>query len=142
MNITSSNSQPQIDEEIAKRLQDINTKFQDKKNEGDEITSNEDIIKNVYEIIKMKKNIAMRKLKVINRDKYMRTFIKKFETFHMSFPSIFNSIMDEDNFEVSRLKEMLEMRKKIQDNKISNFDACVKISSKYTDEFIKKPLNL
>ena len=142
MDITSSNSQPQIDEEIAKRLQDINDKFQEKEDSGDKIVSNEDIMKNVYEIIKMKKNVEMRKLKIINRDKYMRTFIQKFETFHMSFPSIFNSIMDEDNFEVSRLKEMLEMRKKIQDNKISNFDACVKISTKYTDEFIKKPLNL
>jgi len=142
MDITSSNSQPQIDEEMATRIQDIKKKFQDKENINDKITSNEDIIKNVNAIIKMKKNVEIRKFKVINRDKYMRTFIKKFETFHMNFPSIFNSVMDEDTFEVSRLKEMLEMRKKIQDNKISNFDACVEISNKYTNEFVKKPLNL
>ena len=142
MNIGSTNSQPQIDEEISKRLQDLNTKFQEQVDKGEEIETNEDIIKNVHEIVRMKKSKEMRKLKIIDSDKYIRTFIQKFKNFHMSFPSIFNSIMDNDDFEVKRLTDMLSMRKRIQDKKISNFDASVKISTQYTDEFIKKPLNL
>ena len=118
MNIGSTNSQPQIDEEISKRLQDLNTKFQEQVDKGEEIETNEDIIKNVHEIVRMKKSKEMRKLKIIDSDKYIRTFIQKFKNFHMSFPSIFNSIMDNDDFEVKRLTDMLAMRKRIQDKKI------------------------
>jgi hypothetical protein len=51
-------------------------------------------------------------------------------------------VFESDTFELKRLEEMLAMRKQVEDKKITNFDASVKISQKYTDEFVKKPLNL
>ena len=60
----------------------------------------------------------------------------------MNLPTIFNKVLEDDNFELHRLQEMLKMRKNVDDKKITNFDASVKISQKYTDEFVKKPLNI
>ena len=141
MNINTDN-QPQVDEEMAKRFQELNKKFKEQEENKEEVVTNKDILKNISEMIRMKKSKDMRKLKITDEAEYTKTFTQKFLNFNMSFPAIYHKVMDDDDFEIDRLKEMLKMRKEVQKNNISTFDASVKISTKYTDEFIKKPLNL
>ena len=141
MNI-NTNNQPQVDEEMARRLQELNLKFKEQEENKEEVVTNKDILKNILEMIRMKKSKDMRKLKITDEAEYTKTFTQKFLNFNMSFPAIYHKVMDDDDFEIDRLKEMLKMRKEVQKNNISTFDASVKISTKYTDEFIKKPLNL
>ena len=93
-------------------------------------------------MIKLKNNNDVKKKKIINQNDYYKFFVNKFIKLHMNLPTIFNKVLDDDNFELNRLEEMLAMRKRVDDNKISNFDASVEISQKYTDEFVKKPLNI
>ena len=141
MNINTDN-QPQVDEEMARRFQELNKKFKEQEENKEEVVTNKDILKNVSEMISMKKSKDMKKLKITDEVEYTKTFTQRFLNFNMSFPAIYHKVMDDDNFEIDRLKEMLKMRKEVENNNISTFDASVKISTKYTDEFIKKPLNL
>lgn len=111
------------------------------KDEQVELT-NEEILKNVEKMLRLKKEKKTKQLKIININEYRKLFVQQFFQLHINYPSIYNMVLENDNFEMDRLKEMLQMRANVQQNKISNFDASVKISQKYTDEFIKKPLNI
>ena len=112
------------------------------KKEEDTYLSNEDILTYVNAMIKMKKSPDMKKLKIIDEQAYKKKILKKFLKLNLNLPSIYNKIMDDDNFEIDRLKEMLSLRREVETNKVTNYDASVKISQKYTDEFVKKPLNI
>ena len=137
----SSVNQPNLDSRVTSNLGEIKQMF-DKQTDQDKEMTNQEILDNVKGIIKMKKKGEMKKLKIINIAEYRRTFLQKYMRLHMNFPTIYNMVFESDTFELKRLEEMLAMRKQVEDKKITNFDASVKISQKYTDEFVKKPLNL
>jgi len=137
--ITSQNNTTNIDSDISNNLGSLKKVFD---NEKQEYISNEEILVSVKQMIKLKNNNDVKKKKIINQNDYYKFFVNKFIKLHMNLPTIFNKVLDDDNFELNRLEEMLAMRKRVDDNKISNFDASVEISQKYTDEFVKKPLNI
>ena len=137
--IVTSKNQPDIDSEISHNLGELKKVFDKEKQE---YISNDEILRTVTEILILKKTNEMKKKKIQNYNEYRKVFINKFMKLHMNLPSIFNKALEDDNFELYRLKEMLAMRKDVDEKKISNFDASVKISQKYTDEFVKKPLNI
>ena len=137
----STENQPHIDSRVSNNLGEIKQLF-DKQNEKDKEMTNEDILKCVTGMIELKKNDRIKKLKITNYNEYRITFIKHYMILHLNFPTIYNMVFDNDNFELHRLKEMLAMRKNVEDKKISNFDASVKIGHQYTNEFVKKPLNI
>lgn len=137
--ITSQNNTTNIDSDISNNLGSLKKVFD---NEKQEYISNEEILLSVKQMIKLKNNNDVKKKKIINQNDYYKFFVNKFIKLHMNLPTIFNKVLDDDNFELNRLEEMLAMRKRVDDNKISNFDASVEISQKYTDEFVKKPLNI
>ena len=137
--ITSQNNTSTIDSDISNNLGSLKKVFD---NEKQEYISNEEILLSVKQMIKLKNNNDVKKKKIINQNDYYKFFVNKFIKLHMNLPTIFNKVLDDDNFELNRLEEMLAMRKRVDDNKISNFDASVEISQKYTDEFVKKPLNI
>ena len=137
--IVSSSNSPNIDSKISTNLGDLKQLFE---KEEETYLSNEEILRNVKEMLMYKKNNEVKKKKIANYNEYYKFFVSKFMTLHMNLPTIFNKVLEDDNFELHRLKEMLAMRKNVDDKKISNFDASVKISQKYTDEFVKKPLNI
>lgn len=137
--ITSQNNTNTIDSDISNNLGSLKKVFD---NEKQEYISNEEILLSVKQMIKLKNNNDVKKKKIINQNDYYKFFVNKFIKLHMNLPTIFNKVLDDDNFELNRLEEMLAMRKRVDDNKISNFDASVEISQKYTDEFVKKPLNI
>lgn len=136
--VTSKNS-PNIDGKISSNLGDLKQLFDKEK---EEYLSNEEILRSVKEMLVLKKNNEVKKKKITNHNEYYKFFVNKFMKLHMNLPTIFNKVLEDDNFELHRLKEMLSMRKNVDDKKISNFDASVQISQKYTDEFVKKPLNI
>ena len=137
--IVSSSNSPNIDSKISTNLGDLKQLFE---KEEETYLSNEEILRNVKEMLMYKKNNEVKKKKIANYNEYYKFFVGKFMRLHMNLPTIFNKVLEDDNFELHRLKEMLAMRKNVDDKKISNFDASVKISQKYTDEFVKKPLNI
>jgi len=110
--------------------------------EEDTYLSNEDILTYVNAMIKMKTSADMKKLKIIDETEYRKKILTKFIKLNLNLPSIYNKIMDEDYFEIDRLKEMLSLRRKVESNNVTSYDASVQISEKYTDEFVKKPLNI
>ena len=136
--VTSSNN-PNIDGKISSNLGDLKQLFDKEK---EEYLSNEEILRSVKEMLVFKTNNELKKKKITNYNEYYKFFVNKFMRLHMNLPTIFNKVLEDDDFELHRLKEMLSMRKNVDDQKISNFDASVKISQKYTDEFVKKPLNI
>jgi hypothetical protein len=136
--ISSSNS-PNIDSRISTNLGDLKQLFE---KEQETYLSNEEILRNVKEMLMYKKHNEVKKKKIANYNEYYKFFVSKFMRLHMNLPTIFNKVLEDDNFELHRLKEMLSMRKNVDDKKITNFDASVKISQKYTDEFVKKPLHI
>lgn len=137
--IVSSKNNPNIDGKISTNLGDLKQIF-DKEEEV--YLSNEEILSSVKRMLLLKKNNEVKKKKISNYNEYYKFFVNEFMRLHMNLPTIFNKVLEDDNFELHRLKEMLQMRKNVDDKKISNFDASVKISQKYTDEFVKKPLNI
>tara|TARA_B100001123_G_scaffold415707_1_gene516499 strand:+ start:8098 stop:8538 length:441 start_codon:yes stop_codon:yes gene_type:complete len=137
----STENQPNIDSQVSNNLGEIKQLF-DNQDEEDKEMTNEEILKYVTDMIEFKSMTEMKKLKIINSNEYRKTFVKRYMRLHLNFPTIYNMVFENDNFELHRLKEMLSMRKNVEDKKISNFDASVKIGQKYTNEFIKKPLNI
>ena len=136
--ISSSNS-PNIDSRISTNLGDLKQLFE---KEQETYLSNEEILRNVKEMLMYKTHNEVKKKKIANYNEYYKFFVSKFMRLHMNLPTIFNKVLEDDNFELHRLNEMLSMRKNVDDKKITNFDASVKISQKYTDEFVKKPLHI
>ena len=131
----------EIDPKANEHLGQLKEVFDKQKDKQVEM-SNEEILSNVEKMIILKKEKKTKQLKIININEYRKLFVQQFFELHINYPSIYNMVLEHDNFEMNRLKEMLQMRANVQSNKISNFDASVKISQKYTDEFIKKPLNI
>lgn len=61
-----------------------------------------------------------------------------FKEFSLDYPALFNMIIDDPlNFDINRLKFMLNMKSKIDNNEVSNEDATKEIGEKYYDEFVK-----
>jgi len=61
-----------------------------------------------------------------------------FKEFSLDYPALFNMIIDDPkNFDLNRLKYMLGMKQKIDNNELSNEDATKEVGQKYYDEFVK-----
>ena len=137
--VNDNNENTELNNNIDNNMEELNEIL---KKEEDIYLSNEDILAYVNAMIKMKKSPDMKKLKIIDEKEYKKKILTKFLKLNLNLPSIYNKIMDDDNFEIGRLTEMLSLRRKVETNKVTNYDASVKISQKYTDEFVKKPLNI
>lgn len=137
--IISASNNPNIDSKISTNLGDLKQIFEKEK---EVYLSNDEILVTVKEMLAFKTNNELKKKKISNYNEYYKFFVNKYMKLHMNLPTIFNKVLEDDEFELHRLKEMLSMRKNVDDKKITNFDASVKISQKYTDEFVKKPLNI
>ncbi len=56
----------------------------------------------------------------------------------MSYPGLFATILDNPKkFDMNRLRQMLAMRKKINNNSMTHEEASTKIGQQYYDEFAK-----
>lgn len=130
-----------IDPGVNEHLGELKKVFDKQESDKKELT-NKEILENVTSMMKLKKQTSIKKLKITNINEYRKKFMNEYLQLHLNYPTIYNMVLESDDFELNRLKEMLEMRQRVQDSKITNFDASVQISQKYTNEFIKKPLNI
>lgn len=84
------------------------------------------------------KEEKMINLSKTNRPQYIRELRSKYEDFSISYPGLFNLIMDNPfNFDIKRLRYMIEMKKSVEKNDISYEAASAKIGQEYYDEFVK-----
>jgi hypothetical protein len=74
-----------------------------------------------------------------NIDEYKQVCMRKFTNFHQKYPTLFFSIIENpSSFPLYRLEEMLQLKKKIEDNEINEQKASVHLGQKYYNEFVKE----
>ena len=74
-----------------------------------------------------------------NIDEYKQVCMRKFTDFHQKYPTLFFSIIENpSSFPLYRLEEMLQLKKKIEDNEINEQKASVHLGQKYYNEFVKE----
>lgn len=108
----------------------------------DKIDTNEYILENVTTIISFASNSQMKTLAKLDNKQYMTTLRNKYNEFQFKYPQIFAMIADDpDNFDMQRLKHMLNMKKQVEDNKISHEKASEKLGTEYYNEYVKPLVN-
>jgi hypothetical protein len=100
---------------------------------------NSDIIKKqVEELITFcltRNNIILKK---DNIDEYKQVCMRQFTNFHQKYPTLFFSIIENPtSFPLYRLNEMLNLKRKIEENEINEEHASVHLGKKYYNEFVK-----
>lgn len=77
-------------------------------------------------------------LKRENIDNYKRLMMDKFYYIHQKYPTLFFTVIENPTtFPISRLEEMLSLKKNIEENKTTNEEVSVHLGQKYYDEFVK-----
>jgi hypothetical protein len=106
------------------------------------IESAGEIKEQVNEIIKFclkKENNMMRR---DNIDAYKQICMRLFTDFHQKYPTLFFSIIENpSSFPLYRLDEMLNLKKKIEENEINEEKASVHLGQKYYNEFVKNTVS-
>ena len=73
-----------------------------------------------------------------NIDEYKRMMMNKFYYIHEKYPTLFFTIIENPTtFPISRLEEMLSLKKQVENNTTTNEQASVHLGQKYFDEFVK-----
>jgi hypothetical protein len=106
------------------------------------IESANEIKEQVSEIIKYclkRENNMMRR---DNIDHYKQNCMRVFTDFHQKYPTLFFSIIENpSSFPLYRLDEMLNLKKKIEENEINEEKASVHLGQKYYNEFVKNTVS-
>lgn len=77
-------------------------------------------------------------LKRDNIDNYKRLMMDKFYYIHQKYPTLFFTVIENPTtFPISRLEEMLDIKRNIENNSTTNEQASVHLGQKYYDEFVK-----
>ena len=77
-------------------------------------------------------------LKRDNIDNYKRLMMDKFYYIHQKYPTLFFTVIENPTtFPISRLEEMLDIKRNIENNTTTNEQASVHLGQKYYDEFVK-----
>jgi hypothetical protein len=78
-----------------------------------------------------------------NIDEYKQDCMRQFPNFHMNYPTLFFSIIENPTtFPVYRLNEMLSLKSKIENKEIDDQKASVHMGQKYYDEFVKDTVSI
>ena len=96
------------------------------------------LIKIIENIIEFATNKEMSDLARYNEIIYQKKLTEKYQDFSISYPGLFNTIVDDPKkFDMNRLRYMLNMKKKINNKSITFEEASTKIGQEYYDEFAK-----
>ncbi len=80
-------------------------------------------------------------LKRDNLDEYKRRMMVKFSHIHQKYPTLFFIVIENPtSFAISRLDEMLHLKKQIEIEQTTNEQASVHLGQKYYDEFVKEQI--
>ena len=98
----------------------------------------ETIKKNIEDLISFCVKMENMVLRRENIDNYKRKMMDKFYYIHQKYPTLFFTIIENPTtFPISRLEEMLSLKKQIETNVTTNEQASVQLGQKYFDEFVK-----
>ncbi len=93
----------------------------------------------VKEIISYSLTSIVSKARRENIDNYKQHMMAKYGEFHYNCPTLFFKIIENPTaFPINRLNEMLEMKRRIEENQISNEEADKSMGQKYFNEFAGK----
>lgn len=100
---------------------------------------NADTIKrNIEDLISFcvkRENMVLRR---DNIDQYKRIMMDKFFYIHQKYPTLFFTIIENPTtFPISRLEEMLSLKKQIETNVTTDEQASIHLGQKYFNEFVK-----
>ncbi len=106
------------------------------------VLTNQQIIYHVRKVLDHALLPQMQQLQIANPGEYTKQLTLAHMDFSQSNPSLFYAIVDNPKtFDMNRLKEMLDIRKKIMDKKISQELADKEMGQKYYDEFVHKHID-
>ena len=99
----------------------------------------DDVLLRVIEsLIAMATSDELQTIYKVNSTQYHRMLTQKYQEFSLTYPGLFNTIVDNPkNFDMGRLKQMLEMKKRVKERELSYEEASTKIGQQYYDEFAK-----
>ena len=96
-------------------------------------------VSNIIKYCLKKENNIMRR---DNIDQYKQICMRLFTDFHQKYPTLFFSIIENpSSFPLYRLDEMLQLKKKIEQNEINEEKASVHLGQKYYNEFVKNTVS-
>jgi|TARA_B110000971_G_C20038566_1_gene516027 hypothetical protein len=104
--------------------------------------STEKIISLVHVLIAYYNEPDIKKEMLENKDECIKKTLDVHGDFFDKYPALFHMISNNPyNFEMDRLVDMLNLKKKVTNKEVSYKDASVGIGYKYYDEFVKPGLN-
>ena len=112
----------------------------------DEIPEVPTYVKETSDIIKIQVNeiisYCIKRENIIKRNNdinnYKQECMIKFTNFHQRYPTLFFSIIENpSSFPIYRLDEMLNLKEKIDNNKLNEQRASIHLGQKYYNEFVK-----
>ena len=78
------------------------------------------------------------KLRTENIDEYKQQCMRLFTDFHQKYPTLFFSMIENPStFPMYRLNELLQLKRKIEENEINEEKAATYLGQKYYNEFVK-----
>ena len=102
------------------------------------IESAEEIKKKVNVLVQFCLNKENTQLRQRNMDQYKKLCMDTHSYFHQKYPTLFFLIIENPStFPMYRLDELLNVKKLVEQNKISEKNANVALGQKYYDEFVK-----
>lgn len=102
------------------------------------LENSDTIRKNIEDLITFCVKRDNLKLKRDNIDNYKRLMMNKFYYIHQKYPTLFFTVIENPTtFPISRLEEMLNLKKSIETNNTTNEEASIHLGQKYYDEFVK-----
>lgn len=97
-------------------------------------------VKEILSFCLKKDNNIMRRN---NIDEYKQMCMREFTNFHQNYPTLFfNIIENPTTFPLYRLDEMLNLKRKIEENEINDQHASIHLGNKYYNEFVKDTVTL
>jgi len=112
----------------------------------DEIPEVPTYVKETADIIKIQVNeiisYCIKRENIIKRNNdinnYKQECMIKFTNFHQRYPTLFFSIIENpSSFPIYRLDEMLNLKDKIDNNKLNEQRVSIHLGQKYYNEFVK-----
>lgn len=77
-----------------------------------------------------------------NMDEYKQVCMRQFTNFHQKYPTLFFSIIENPTtFPLYRFNEMIQLKKNIEFNNLSEKDASIQLGQKYYNEFVKETVS-
>ena len=98
----------------------------------------EEIKKQVEDLLKfcLTKNNTIHRRN--NIDEYKQVCMREYTNFHQKYPTLFFSIIENPtSFPWYRFNEMIQLKKNIENNNITENNASIQLGNKYYNEFVK-----